>query len=117
METTELSVAAQRHTDAVFSLTFTASVASSAPKGGRKQGGDEGFSVPRGKNGGFKDAGEWPTWSTLLHFKCFFKWSICCVTLNSRVWPEPRCLRQGATHYFTSWFRALVLMLGCFTHY
>lgn len=48
--------------------------ASPAPKGGRKQGGDEGFSVPREKNGGgaVKDAEEWPTCSTLLNFKCFF---------------------------------------------
>lgn len=103
---------------------FQCAFASPAPKGDGKQGGDEGFSVPRGKTGGgvLRDAEEWPTWSTLLNFKCFLfllflKRSICCVTLNSRGRPEPGCLGQGATHPFTSQFRALVLLLGGFAHY
>lgn len=54
-----------------------------------------------------------------VFFFCFFflKRSICCVTLNSRGRLEPGCLGQGATHHFTSQFRALVLLLGGFTHY
>lgn len=67
METADLCVSEQRHTDAVFSLTFTLCFCR-----GRKQGGDEGFSVPRGKKGAVKGTEEWPTCSTLLNFKCFF---------------------------------------------
>lgn len=93
-ETTQLCVADSPML--FYRSLFRFGFASPAPKGDRKQGGDESFTGPGGRNGGggVIDAEEWPAWSTLLNFKCFFKRSTCCVTLNSRVWPEPRCLRQ-----------------------